>query len=58
MRDPAKGVLLITHYQRLLDYVQPDFVHILAAGRIVKTGGADIARQLEDEGYDAVMAHA
>ena len=56
MRQPEKGVLLITHYQRLLDYVKPDFVHILAAGRIVKTGGADLAKQLEDEGYDEVMA--
>ncbi|QZH76430.1 MAG: Fe-S cluster assembly ATPase SufC [Erythrobacter sp.] len=56
MRKPEKGVLLITHYQRLLDYVQPDFVHILAKGRIVKTGGADLARQLEAEGYDEVMA--
>ncbi len=56
MRKPEKAVLLITHYQRLLDYVQPDFVHILAAGRIVKTGGADLAKKLEDEGYDEVMA--
>ena len=56
MRKSDKGVLLITHYQRLLDYVAPDFVHILAAGRIVKTGGADLARQLEAEGYDEVMA--
>ncbi len=56
MRAPEKGVLLITHYQRLLDYVQPDKVHILAAGRIVKTGGPELARQLEDEGYDEVMA--
>ncbi|WP_340588264.1 Fe-S cluster assembly ATPase SufC [Erythrobacter alti] len=56
MRDPAKGVLLITHYQRLLDYVQPDFVHILSQGAIVKTGGADLAKQLEAEGYDEVMA--
>ncbi len=56
MRSQNKGVLLITHYQRLLDYVQPDKVHILAAGRIVKTGGPDLARQLEDEGYDEVMA--
>ncbi len=56
MRDPAKGVLLITHYQRLLDYVQPDFVHILSDGAIVKTGGADLAKQLEAEGYDEVMA--
>lgn len=56
MRKPDKGVLLITHYQRLLDYVQPDFVHILSAGRIVKTGDADLARRLEAEGYDEVMA--
>ena len=56
MRKPDKAVLLITHYQRLLDYVQPDFVHILAAGRIVKTGDAELAKQLEAEGYDEVMA--
>lgn len=58
MRDPAKGVLLITHYQRLLDYVRPDKVSILAGGRIVQTGGPDLALRLENEGYDAVMADA
>ncbi len=58
MRDPAKGVLLITHYQRLLDVVKPDKVSILAAGRIVQTGGPDLALRLEEEGYDAVMADA
>ena len=56
MRAPEKGVLLITHYQRLLDYVKPDFVHVLAKGRIVKTGGADLAHQLENEGYETVAA--
>ena len=56
MRQPNKGVLLITHYQRLLDYVKPDFVHVLAGGRIVKSGGADLAKQLEREGYEAVTA--
>ena len=56
MRRPNKGVLLITHYQRLLDYVKPDFVHVLADGRIVKTGGAELARELEAEGYEAVTA--
>ena len=56
MRAPDKGVLLITHYQRLLDYVQPDRVHILSKGRIVKSGDADLARRLENEGYDEVMA--
>ena len=56
MRAPDKAVLLITHYQRLLDYVQPDFVHVLADGRIVKTGGAELAKQLEAEGYEAIAA--
>ena len=56
MRRPNKGVLLITHYQRLLDYVKPDFVHVLADGRIVKSGGAELALQLESEGYEAVTA--
>ncbi len=56
MRRPDKAVLLITHYQRLLDYVKPDHVHVLAGGRIVKSGDADLARELEREGYDAVMA--
>ena len=56
MRAPAKAVLLITHYQRLLEYVRPDYVHILSGGRIVKTGGPELALSLEREGYDAVMA--
>ncbi len=56
MRAPDKGVLLITHYQRLLDYVKPDFVHVLAGGRIVKSGGPELAHQLEEEGYEAVAA--
>jgi len=55
MRAPDKAVLLITHYQRLLDYVKPDFVHVLAAGRIVKIGGPDLALRLEEEGYEAVV---
>ncbi|MGB7373593.1 Fe-S cluster assembly ATPase SufC [Pontixanthobacter sp.] len=58
MRAEDKGVLLITHYQRLLDYVKPDKVHVLADGRIVKTGGPDLALRLESEGYDGVMAEA
>lgn len=56
MRRPDKAVLLITHYQRLLDYVKPDFVHVLAAGRIVKSGGPELALQLEREGYAEVLA--
>ena len=54
MRKPDKGVLLITHYQRLLDYVRPDFVHVLSKGRIVKSGGPELALELEREGYEAV----
>ena len=56
MRKPDKAVLLITHYQRLLDIVRPDYVHILSAGRIVKTGGPELAHELEREGYREVMA--
>nr|WP_250890132.1 Fe-S cluster assembly ATPase SufC [Sphingobium nicotianae] len=56
MRAPDKAVLLITHYQRLLDYVRPDFVHILADGRIVKSGGPELALELEREGYAEVIA--
>ena len=56
MRAPDKAVLLITHYQRLLDYVRPDFVHVLEAGRITRTGGAELAHQLEREGYATVSA--
>ncbi|MDT0506422.1 Fe-S cluster assembly ATPase SufC [Novosphingobium sp. MMS21-SN21R] len=56
MRKPDKAVLLITHYQRLLDYVKPDFVHVLAGGRIVRTGGAELALELEEQGYEAVAA--
>lgn len=54
MRKPDKAVLLITHYQRLLNYVKPDHVHVLAGGRIVKSGGPELAHQLEREGYEAV----
>ncbi|WP_333839031.1 Fe-S cluster assembly ATPase SufC [Novosphingobium sp.] len=54
MRRPDKAVLLITHYQRLLDYVKPDFVHVLAGGRIVRSGGAELALELEQHGYEAV----
>jgi Fe-S cluster assembly ATP-binding protein len=54
MRRPDKAVLLITHYQRLLDYVKPDKVHVLAGGRIVRSGGPELALELEDQGYEAV----
>ncbi len=55
-RRADTAVLLITHYQRLLDYVKPDFVHVLMDGRIVKTGGAELAHQLERDGYGAIAA--
>ena len=51
MRAPDKAVLLITHYQRLLDYVKPDRVHVLSRGKIVRSGGAELAHELEREGY-------
>jgi Fe-S cluster assembly ATP-binding protein len=54
MRKPDKAVLLITHYQRLLDLVRPDHVHVLAAGRIVRSGGPELAHELEREGYGSI----
>ncbi|HYD12617.1 MAG TPA: Fe-S cluster assembly ATPase SufC [Allosphingosinicella sp.] len=56
MRKPDRAVLLITHYQRLLDIVRPDFVHVLAGGRIVRSGGAELAHELEREGYGEMAA--
>jgi Fe-S cluster assembly ATP-binding protein len=58
MLNPNLGVLLITHYQRLLNYIQPDYVHVLAQGRIVKSGGKDLALRLEDEGYGPILREA
>jgi len=52
MRSPERGMLLITHYQRLLDYIKPDHVHVMADGRIVKSGGPELALELEEQGYD------
>ena len=51
LRAPDRALLVITHYQRLLDYIKPDFVHVLAAGRIVKSGGPELALELEAKGY-------
>ncbi|PZN97185.1 MAG: Fe-S cluster assembly ATPase SufC [Alphaproteobacteria bacterium] len=56
MRSPDRATLLITHYQRLLDYVVPDFVHVLVAGRIVRTGGPELAHTLERDGYVSIAA--
>ena len=55
MLNPNMGVLLITHYQRLLNYITPDYVHVLAVGRIVTSGGKDLALRLEEEGYGPIL---
>ena len=54
LRGPEVGILLITHYERILRYVTPDFVHVLVDGRIVRTGGQELAHELEQKGYDFV----
>ena len=51
MRGPERSMLVVTHYQRLLDYIVPDFVHVLIDGRIVRTGGPELALELEEKGY-------
>jgi Fe-S cluster assembly ATP-binding protein len=56
LMNPEMGLLLITHYQRLLNYIKPQFVHVLVDGRIVKSGGPELAEQLESTGYDAYEA--
>ena len=58
LRGEGRSMLVITHYQRLLDYIKPDRVHILSAGRIVKSGGPELAHELEKSGYDTVMGAA
>ena len=58
LRSPERSIVLVTHYQRLLDYIKPDYVHVLARGRIIKSGGPDLARELEARGYDWVIAEA
>jgi Fe-S cluster assembly ATP-binding protein len=60
MRSPERGFLLITHYQRLLDYIKPDHVHVMAEGRIVRSGGPSLALELEENGYEFLKepAHA
>lgn len=58
MRSPERGFIVVTHYQRLLDYIVPDFVHVLSKGRIVKSGGKDLALQLEERGYEWVVGEA
>ncbi len=58
LRSPDRAVIVVTHYQRLLNYIVPDFVHVLLEGRIVKSGGKELALQLENEGYGWVEAEA
>ena len=58
LRSPERGMLVITHYQRLLDHIKPDKVHVLANGKIIKTGGPELALRLEAEGYDGVLGEA
>jgi len=58
LRGPDKGFLVITHYQRLLDYIKPDTVHVMADGRIVKSGGPELALELEKSGYKDFIGKA
>ena len=58
LRGPGRGFLVITHYQRLLDYIKPDAVHVLAGGKIVKSGGPELAVELEKSGYDQFIEAA
>jgi len=55
LRGPGLGILIITHYERILRYIQPDYIHILVNGKIVKSGGADLAKHLEEHGYDWII---
>jgi Fe-S cluster assembly ATP-binding protein len=54
MRSPERSFLVITHYQRILNYITPDYVHVMVEGRIVRSGGPELALQLEEKGYDWV----
>ena len=58
LRDPERAIVLVTHYQRLLDYVEPDFVHVLSKGKIIRSGDKSLALQLEEKGYDWVREAA
>ncbi len=58
MRDPERAIVLVTHYQRLLDYIKPDKVHVLADGQIVRSGGPELALKLEEKGYDWLRQEA
>jgi len=58
LRSPERSMLVVTHYQRLLNYIVPDYVHVLYQGRIVKSGDKDLALQLEERGYDWIKEEA
>jgi len=58
LRGPDRAIVLVTHYQRLLDYIEPDFVHVLSQGRIIRSGDKSLALELEDKGYDWVREAA
>jgi Fe-S cluster assembly ATP-binding protein len=58
LRSPDRAVIVVTHYQRLLNYIVPDYVHVLSGGRIVKSGGKELARELDERGYDWLSAGA
>jgi Fe-S cluster assembly ATP-binding protein len=58
LRSPERSMLLVTHYERLLELIVPDRVHVLAGGRIVKSGGKELARELDERGYDWIQAGA
>ena len=58
LRSPERGMLVITHYQRLLDHISPDVVHVMSDGKIVASGGAELAKELEAEGYDKYLGEA
>jgi Fe-S cluster assembly ATP-binding protein len=58
MRSPEHAIVVITHYQRLLDYIVPDVVHVMYDGRIIRTGDAELAKELESKGYDWIKDEA
>jgi Fe-S cluster assembly ATP-binding protein len=58
LRSPGRGIVVVTHYQRLLNYIVPDYVHVILDGRIVKSGSKELALELEEKGYDWLEAEA
>jgi len=58
LKAPDKATIVVTHYQRLLNYIVPDYVHVLANGRIVRSGGKELALELEEKGYDWLLEEA